>query len=794
MSELCFFLNTPDGYVTGEEPEMEEATETASPKPRSATGKAAKKKAPAPGRKKDPAEKGKKAPAAQGKKAKKAVTPRSSTKDEEATPAEDAAPKKRVSVRSLYKDKTLVIVESPAKAKTINKYLGPTYHIEASMGHVIDLPKSRMAVDTANDFTPEYITVRGRAPILNRLKKAAEQAREVLLAADPDREGEAISFHLARAIHPKNPNIRRIEFNEITKQAVLDAVKHPREIDQSLVNAQQARRILDRLVGYSVSPILWKKIKRGLSAGRVQSVALRLVCEREAEIDAFVPEEYWTIDAKFRKDRVSFEAPLALVDGKKPELHNEGQVRAILGEIEGFGSDAFRIRSVQVRERRRQPVAPYTTSRMQQDASNRLGFTSQKTMMVAQQLYEGIEVKGTPIGLITYMRTDSTRISPDALAHVREFIGKEYGADFLSKEPRQYVTSKSSQDAHEAIRPSDPHRTPDSLAPYLNRDQIRLYRLIWQRFVSSQMADEVSDQIRVDIEAGRYTFRAGGKVVKFKGFTAVLDVDSDEKDEKGLPTLVEGEQLKLSSIKPEQHFTQPPARYTDASMVKILEESGVGRPSTYAPTIQTLLKRYYVTRLQRSFKPTDLGRLVNDMLVKNFPDMVDVGFTARMEDNLDRVARSDLNWVEMLRTFYSPFAVTVAHAMEHIGEMKNALDEPTDYVCEKCGRPMVKRIGRNGYFLACTGFPECRTARSIPLGRCPVCETGDVVQRSARRGRPFYGCSRYPDCTFSTWDKPHMDKVCPDCGKMLLEKSTREKGRHLACSACAYEESADRSA
>ncbi len=705
--------------------------------------------------------------------------------------SQEAKPKRTRRSAALYKDKTLIIVESPAKAKTINKYLGSDYHIEASMGHVIDLPKSRLAVDTENDFTPEYITVRGRAPILNRLKKAAEGARQVLLAADPDREGEAISYHLARAIAPKNPNIKRIEFNEITKNAVLEAVKHPREIDQNLVNAQQARRILDRLVGYNISPILWKKIKRGLSAGRVQSVALRLICEREAEIEAFVPEEYWTLEAKFKKDRSTFVAPLALIDGKKPELKNEEQIKAILEELEKTKTEC-RVASVQVRERKRQPTAPYTTSRLQQDASNKLGFTSQKTMMVAQQLYEGIDIAGNPVGLITYMRTDSTRISPDALKNVRDYIEKEYGNEFLSKEPRQYSSSKSAQDAHEAIRPTDPSRSPDSLSAHLNRDQLRLYRLIWQKFVSSQMADEVSDQIRVDIQSGRYIFRAGGKIVKFRGFTSVFD--ADEKDTKKLPELAEGDAVKLNDLKPEQHFTQPPPRFTDASMVKVLEESGVGRPSTYAPTIQTLLKRYYVTRIQRAFKPTDLGRLVNDMLVKNFPEMVDLSFTARMEDNLDRVARSDLDWVEMLRTFYHPFHDTVQHAMEHIDEMKNALDEPTDYVCEKCGRPMVKRIGRNGYFLACTGFPECRNARSIPLGRCPVCDEGDVVQRSAKRGRPFYGCSRYPDCTFSTWDKPHAEKNCPECGKMLLEKSSREKGRYLGCSSCSYEEAADRSA
>lgn len=702
-----------------------------------------------------------------------------------------ASKKKGKAATKVYKNKTLVIVESPAKAKTINKYLGNNYHIEASMGHVIDLPKSRLAVDTSNNFTPEYITVRGRAPILNKLKRAAESAKEVLLAADPDREGEAISYHLARAISSKNPNIKRIEFNEITKQAVIDAVNNPREIDQNLVNAQQARRILDRLVGYNVSPILWKKIKRGLSAGRVQSVALRLICEREDEIDAFVPEEYWTLDAKFTKDKISFVAALALIDKNKPELKNQASMDAVLAELD-HTKDNYQVAQVKISERRRQPTAPYTTSRLQQDASNKLSFTSQKTMMVAQQLYEGIDIKGTPIGLITYMRTDSTRISPDALNAVRQFIEKQYGQNYLSKTPKQYLSSKSAQDAHEAIRPSDANRTPESVATYLSKDQLRLYRLIWQKFVSSQMSEEVSDQTRVDIESGRFTFRANGKVVKFKGFTTVFD--TEEKEDKKLPKLEEGDKLKVTNLKPEQHFTQPPPRFTDASMVKILEESGVGRPSTYAPTIQTLLKRYYVTRLQRAFKPTELGRLVNSMLVKNFPDMVDVKFTARMEDELDQIAQSNLDWVTMLRAFYEPFHVTVTHAMENIDEMRNSLDEPTDYVCENCGRPMVKRIGRYGYFLACTGFPECRTAKSIPLGKCPVCETGDVVQRSAKRGRPFYGCSTYPECNFSTWDKPHQEKPCPNCGKLLLEKSSREKGRYLGCSSCSYEEESDRTA
>lgn len=705
------------------------------------------------------------------------------------TKARGAAPRKKAGGRA----KTLVIVESPAKAKTINKYLGKNYIIEASMGHIIDLPKSRIAVDVENNFQPEYITVRGRASILNRLKKLAASTERVLLAADPDREGEAISWHLSNALRSRNDNIKRIEFNEITKTALESAILKPRDIDQDLVNAQQARRILDRLVGYNISPLLWKKVKRGLSAGRVQSVALRLISEREDEIDAFVPEEYWTLDAKLASGEGAVKASLHSIDGKKAELRAESEVNALVGELE---NSSFVIKSIALRERRRQPTAPYTTSKMQQDAANKLGFTSQKTMMVAQQLYEGIELGEGVTGLITYMRTDSTRVSPQAVDQVREYIHATYGANFLSAEPRIYKSSRSAQDAHEAIRPTDPKLHPDAITKHLSKDQLRLYQMVWQKFVSSQMADEVADHTSIDIEAGRTLFRATGRVVKFTGFSEVFsDEEKDKKKKEALlPTdLQEGLQLKLKKLEPEQHFTQPPPRFTDASMVKTLEECGVGRPSTYAPTLSTLLKRYYVVRIQRALKPTDLGRMVNEMISSNFPALVDTEFTARMEDDLDRVARNDLNWVDMLRTFYSPFAGTLKQAHENIGEMRNALDEPTDHVCEKCGRNMVKKIGRKGYFLACPGFPECRNAKPIPLGACPKCTEGSVIQRSTKRGRAFFGCSRYPDCEFSTWDRPAED-LCPKCGKMLFEKSSREKGRYVACLSCGYEDAAGQSA
>ncbi|MBE7437490.1 MAG: type I DNA topoisomerase [Spirochaetales bacterium] len=687
------------------------------------------------------------------------------------------------------KDKTLVIVESPAKARTINKYLGNSYIIEASMGHIIDLPKSRIAVDVENDFKPEYITVRGRAKILNRLKKLASSSRNVLLAADPDREGEAISWHLANALRDKNSDIKRIEFNEITQSAVKEAVLQPRDIDIKRVEAQQARRILDRLVGYNISPILWKKIKRGLSAGRVQSVALRLICEREKEIEAFVPVEYWTVDGKFQAEKgKSLEATLAFHNGQKIDLRDEASTTAVVDEATG---KTYSVKEISRKERKRQPSAPYTTSRLQQDAANKLGFTSQKTMMVAQQLYEGIEIAGSGVvGLISYMRTDSTRISDGALASIRDFITKEVGPDFLSPAVRTYKAGKSAQEAHEAIRPTDVFRTPESIAASLSRDQYRLYNLVWQKAVSSQMADEISDHTTVTIEnsdgPSTFTFRASGKTVKFPGFARIFDLEDKKKSGSDLPQLNEGQPLELKKLSPEQHFTQPPPRFSDASMVKTLEESGVGRPSTYAPTINTLLKRFYCVRLQKALKPTELGMLVNQILTNHFSHLVDIDFTARMEDDLDKIATSDMNWVEMLRQFYNPFALTVETAQTNIAEMRGILDVDTDLTCEKCGRKMVRKIGRNGYFLACSGFPECRNARAIPLGKCPVCTDGDVVKRATKRGRPFYGCNRYPDCDFSTWDRP-VEETCPECGKLLLEKSSREKGKYIGCSSCSYE-------
>ncbi len=702
-----------------------------------------------------------------------------------------AAKKTKTVKQQAAKNKTLVIVESPSKAKTINKYLGKDYIIEASMGHIIDLPKSRMAVDVNNEFTPEYITVRGRAPILNKLKRLAGSAERVLLAADPDREGEAISWHLSRALAPLNPDIKRIEFNEITESALKEAVLHPREIKMDLVNAQQARRILDRLVGYSISPLLWKKIKRGLSAGRVQSIALRLICEREKEIEAFVPEEYWTLDAKFAHKKGNMEGSLVTVNGEKADLRNEEQVKGIVSALENVPAE---IRSVVKKERKRSPSAPYTTSKMQQDASTRLGYTSHKTMMVAQQLYEGIELGNDVItGLITYMRTDSVRSSPAAVEQARAHVEKTLGKEYLSPEIRSYATAKSAQDAHEAIRPTDVTRTPESVAQYLSKDQLRLYTLIWQKFVSSQMADEISDVTTIEIQAGDYGFRVNGRIIRFNGFAEVYNFDDKKKKDTKVPEVAAGEPVTIRSLEPEQHFTQPPPRFSDATMVKVLEESGVGRPSTYAPTIQTLLKRFYVVRLNKALKPTDLGILVNDVMTSHFSTLVDQDFTAGMEENLDKVSSSELNWKLMLKEFYDPFIQTVEKAVSNIEEMKNVLDEPTDYVCEKCGRKMVKKIGRHGYFLACPGFPECRNAKAIPIGPCPTCETGHVIMRATKRGRPFYGCDRYPECEFSTWDKP-TGELCPECGKIMLEKSSKEKGKFTGCSSCDYEKESSKTA
>lgn len=673
-------------------------------------------------------------------------------------------------------EKTLVIVESPSKAKTINKYLGKDYVISSSMGHIIDLPKSRLAVDVEKGFEPEYITIRGKAPVLNDLKKKAKASSRVLLATDPDREGEAISWHLSNALSPLCKDIKRIEFNEITESAIKEAVKHPRDINVDLVNAQQARRILDRLVGYNISPLLWRKVKKGLSAGRVQSVALKVICDREAEIDAFVSREYWDLSVDLEGKGGRLTAELTGRNGAKMELATGEEAQAV---IEAIRAGKVLVESVTEKERKRNPSAPYITSKLQQDAANRLGFTSSKTMMVAQQLYEGVALgEEGPVGLITYMRTDSTRISDGALAQVRNFIAEHYAPDYLPAQPNTYQNKKGAQDAHEAIRPSDVLRDPERIKNFLTKDQYKLYSLIWKRFVASQMTPEKSLIVTVQLKAGEYDLRASSSRVLFDGFTSI---EKDEKQKKNtLPKLAAGDTLEPIEFKPEQHFTSPPPRYNDASLVKFLEESGIGRPSTYAPTINTLLKRYYVTRSGRQLVPTVLGELVNDLIAKNFSDLVSVDFTAGMEEKLDNVEEAKTEWRAMLGDFFRPFRKTVEEAELKIDDMKGVLDEETDEVCEKCGRKMMKKMGKFGYFLACPGFPECRNSKSLPLGRCPQCADGSVVKRSSKKGRPFYSCSNYPSCEFITREVP-SEKACPKCERLLFSKRIKNKGEKLIC-------------
>ena len=674
-------------------------------------------------------------------------------------------------------EKTLVIVESPSKAKTINKYLGKDYIISSSMGHIIDLPKSRLAIDIDNNFNPEYITIRGKAKILNDLKKKAKTAKMVLLATDPDREGEAISWHLHNSLSKNCQNIKRIEFNEITESAIKEAVKHPRDINIELVNAQQARRVLDRIVGYFISPILWRKVKKGLSAGRVQSVALKVICEREKEIDAFVPEEYWDISADLKAGNAAMNAALYAKNGEKIKITGKEAADKTKADLE---KAKYIVESVSTKDRKRNPLPPYITSKLQQDAANRLGFTSSKTMMVAQQLYEGIPL-GTegPVGLITYMRTDSLRISETAINAVRQFISDKYSSEYLPASPNQYQNKKGAQDAHEAIRPSDVLRDPEKIKEFLTKDQYKLYSLIWKRFVSSQMTPEKSELISAVIKADEYELRASASKTIFDGFTVL---EKEEKSKKNtLPKISEGDILALDKINSEQHFTSPPPRFNDASLVKFLEESGIGRPSTYAPTINTLIKRYYIVRSGRQLVPTVLGKLVNGLIIENFKDLVSVDFTAEMEAKLDGVEEKKYEWHKMIADFFTPFSKTVEEAEKQIADHKGSLDEKTDEVCEKCGKPMLKKLGKFGYFLACSGFPECRNSKSLPLGKCPKenCD-GSVVKRSSKKGRPFYSCSNYPDCDFITREIP-SDKPCPKCGKLLFSKRIKNKGVKLSC-------------
>lgn len=688
---------------------------------------------------------------------------------------------------------TLVIVESPAKAHTIEKYLGAGYTVKASMGHLIDLPKSRMAIDIENGFQPEYITVRGRAKLLKELQKDAKKSDFVLLASDNDREGEAIAWHLNNALKDiTNAKISRIVFNEITPTAITEAVKHPGEIVEAKVNAQKARRVLDRLVGYNLSPLLWTKVKNGLSAGRVQSVALRLICEREKEVEDFLPEEYWSLDADFTKGKTSFTAQLVKYNGETPDLKSEAVVNEIIEKIK---NSPCTVTSIKKSEKTVRPKAPFTTSKMQQAAANRLGFTSRKTMQIAQQLYEGIQIGSNRVGLITYMRTDSVRISDTALADVRDWISKNHPED-LPPEPIHYAVGKQAQDAHEGIRPTYTTYTPDSVKEYLTHDQLRLYTIIWERFVSSQMNNAKMITTSVEISSGDALFRTAASKISEKGFYHVIKLLSSKEDKStSLPSMKEGEIIEVNKFHPEQHFTQGPARYTDASIVRMLEEKGIGRPSTYAPIISVLLDRYYVTRSNKQLVPTQLGRMISKILVESFPDVINEHFTAEVENNLDKVEADELVWNKMIGEFFTPFKHRVDEVMATQESIKGFLDEKTDKTCDLCGKPMIKKLGRFGFFLACSGFPECHNTKSIPLAKCPIdgCD-GEIVERKTKgRGKSFFGCTNYPTCTFISHFKPLENQYCPKCGWFLVEKFDKKNGTYKSCinPDCDYLHSAD---
>lgn len=687
--------------------------------------------------------------------------------------------------------KKLVVVESPAKAKTIKKYLGRGYTVEASMGHIRDLPKSQLGVNVEDNFEPKYITIRGKGELLAKLRKAAKTSDKVYLATDPDREGEAISWHLSHLLGIKENEPCRIEFNEITKDAVKNAIKNPRPINQNLVDAQQARRILDRLVGYKISPLLWRKVRKGLSAGRVQSVASKIICEREREIEAFKPDEYWNLKGIFisSKNKQSFEAQLHSKGKKKIDLKSKQEVDQVLAAIKG---EDYTVTKVQKGSRKRSAPPPFTTSTMQQEASRKLGFTTKKTMMLAQQLYEGVDVKGEgSVGLITYMRTDSTRVSDQALAEVRTIIQEKFGKDYVPSNANIFRSKKGSQDAHEAIRPTSVRYSPKDLQSSLKRDQLRLYTLIYNRFMASQMKPALYETLTVNISAGEYIFRASGSRKVFPGYTALYMEGNDEgKEEKDimLPDLEEGEKLELKEYKSEQKFTQPPARYTEASLVRALEDMGIGRPSTYAPTISTIISRGYVVRDARILYPTDLGFIVNDLMDKYFPKIMEYKFTAAMEEKLDKIEEGEVNWRDLLNEFYPSFADYLSHAEQDISKIE-IKDEESDVVCEKCGANMVIKTGRYGKFLACPNFPKCRNTKpiveeiNIP---CPKC-SAQIVVRKSKRGRKFYGCSNYPECDFVSWDMPIKDP-CPKCGALMTEKSSRANGKTVQCTnkECGY--------
>ena len=772
------------------------------------------------------------------------ATTKKTTKTAKRAKSAKAKPAKAKATRSAVSRSAggaLVIVESPTKARTIGKYLGRGYDVRATVGHLRDLPTRELGVDVENGFAPKYVTIKGKAKTLSELKKAAQGASAVYLATDPDREGEAIAWHVADQLNVTVPT-HRVLFHEITKDAIQQAMKSPGDIDEQKVNAQQARRILDRLVGYKVSPLLWRGIKTGLSAGRVQTVALRLIVEREGEIRAFKPQEYWTIDALCAKGGQTFEASLHKVKGHKPQLHSEADARAV---VDAVRERPFVVTNVERRQRRKRPAAPFTTSTLQQEAAKKLGFSSRRTMRAAQDLYEGIDVgEDGPAGLITYMRTDSVRVSDTAIAAVRSYIGEQYPKGYLPDAPNAYSTKAArAQEAHEAVRPTDVRRRPEQVQSYLSPDQFRLYQLIWQRFVASQMMPAVYDMTVVDFDLGDYLFRATGSVMIFDGFHVVYTEGREQEEGKGvedlppIPPLAQGDQVEVREIKPNQHFTEPPPRFSEASLVKELERLGIGRPSTYSAIISTLTAREYVRLEQRRFFPTDLGETVAKLVIGKFPSIFNVEFTSEMESELDRVEEGELTWRSVLTDFYGPFTLALdavdlnavvaeAHGLkpedlakqrcpkcggkielktgrfgpylacerykngcDYVKSLKKdkAPDRPTDEKCHLCGADMVIKTGRFGEFLACTKYPECKGTRSIPLGiKCPKCIEGDLAERRTKRGKSFWGCLRYPQCDFSTWNKP-VPEECPSCGWVgMEEKTSKTEGKTRTCLKCRH--------
>lgn len=675
----------------------------------------------------------------------------------------------------------LVIVESPAKAKTISKYLGKNYTVEASMGHVRDLPKSKLGVDIEDNFTPQYITIRGKGELIAKLKKAAKKADKIYLATDPDREGEAISWHLANILKISEDETCRIVFNEITKGAVKESIKGARKINLNLVDAQQARRVLDRLVGYEISPILWKNVKWGLSAGRVQSAALKLICDKEEEIKAFEPKEYWTVDCVLKKERKKFPIKLTKYENKKIEISNENEANKVISDLK---ENEYRVEKVKKGSRLKNPLPPFTTSTLQQEAAKKLNFITKRTMSIAQALYEGVDVKGFgTVGLITYMRTDSVRISEEAQGRAIEFIKESYGEEYIPEKLRVYKGKKNIQDAHEAIRPSHIEITPEIAKANLTPEQYKLYSLIWKRFIASQMASCALNTNSIDIANGKYTFKASGSTIKFDGFMKVYDYTTeDDENDVLLPSLEEGEVLEPSSVEGKQHFTQPPARYTEASFVKLLEEKGIGRPSTYVPTISTLLSREYVIREKKNLIPTELGFIVNNIMSDYFKQIVDVDFTAGMERKLDNIEEGNEEWKKVVGEFFEPLQVAIEKAEKEISKVVIE-DKVSDVPCDKCGRMMVIKKGRYGTFLACPGYPECKNAKPIVEELdvpCPKCG-GKILSKRSKKGKKFFGCSNYPNCDFVSWNEP-IKEPCPKCGSYMTMKFSKTKGNYAVCS------------